>query len=85
MTQITGESVCGGIAFGTIKYRASAKNITKSTIKKYIISDTKAEHDKYLAGRDEAICQLNALYEEAVVAGDEASASIFDAQYYATK
>lgn len=74
MEERTGKKIFNGIAIGKIKFHAKSENKVVRTK----ISDTDAEYARYEAARDEAIEQLNALYEKALVEVGEANAEIFN-------
>lgn len=75
MEEQTGKKIFGGIAIGRIKFYTRAKN----QVVREKIQDTQAEIARYEAARDEAVRQLKALYEKALVEVGEANAEIFSA------
>ncbi|MGN0347656.1 MAG: phosphoenolpyruvate--protein phosphotransferase [Lachnospiraceae bacterium] len=74
MVEVAGKKVCGGIAIGPLKYFEKAEN----TVVRKSISDTAGELERYEAAKQEAIAQLNDLYEKAVVKVGEDNAEIFN-------
>ena len=75
MVVYSGKSVFGGIAIGHI----SLYKKDQQQVKRNKIEDTEAEIARYHAAKEEAISQLQALYEKAVKEVGEASAEIFEA------
>lgn len=73
MNILTGKSVCGGIDFGRIVY--FKKNEQK--IKRQHIENIKAEQERYISARNEAINELELLYYKAEKEIGEAEAQIF--------
>ena len=71
----SGKSVFGGIAIGHI----SLYKKDQQQVKRNKIEDAEAEIARYHAAKEEAISQLQALYEKAVKEVGEASAEIFEA------
>ena len=70
-----GKAVFEGVAIG--KLSVYKKN--EETVKREKVEDTGAEIARYAAAREEAVKQLQALYEKAVKEVGEASAEIFEA------
>ena len=75
MVVYSGKPVFGGIAIG----RISLYKKDQQQVKRIRIEDPEAEIARYQAAKDEAIGQLQALYEKAVKEVGEASAEIFEA------
>ncbi|SEG01155.1 phosphoenolpyruvate--protein phosphotransferase [Eubacterium ruminantium] len=75
MVVYSGKSVFGGIAIGHI----SLYKKDQQQVKRNKIEDAEAEIARYHAAKEEAISQLQALYEKAVKEVGEASAEIFEA------
>ena len=75
MVVYSGKPVFGGIAIG----RISLYKKDQQQVKRIRIGDPEAEIARYQAAKDEAIGQLQALYEKAVKEVGEASAEIFEA------
>ena len=69
-----GKSVCGGIAIGKLKIWKKSE----SSVKRTHINDAKAEYDKFLFAKKEALSELGKLYEKAVVEVGSENAAIFD-------
>ena len=70
-----GKAVFEGIAIG--KLSVYKKN--EETVKREKVEDVEAEVARYASAREEAVVQLQALYEKAVKEVGEASAEIFEA------
>lgn len=75
MVVYSGKSVFGGIAIGHI----SLYKKDQQQVKRNKIEDAEAEIARYHAAKEEAISQLQALYEKAVKEVGETSAEIFEA------
>ena len=75
MVVYSGKSVFGGIAIGHI----SLYKKDQQQVKRNKIEDAEAEIARYHVAKEEAISQLQALYEKAVKEVGEASAEIFEA------
>lgn len=75
MVVYSGKSVFGGIAIGHISLYKKDQQL----VKRSKIEDADAEIARYHAAKEEAISQLQALYEKAVKEVGEASAEIFEA------
>ena len=75
MVVYEGKSVFEGVAIG--KLSVYKKN--EETVKREKVEDTDAEIARYAEARQEAVKQLQALYEKAVKEVGEASAEIFEA------
>lgn len=75
MVVYEGKSVFEGVAIG--KLSVYKKN--EETVKREKVEDTDAEIARYTEARQEAVKQLQALYEKAVKEVGEASAEIFEA------
>jgi len=71
----SGKSVFGGIAIGPIQVYKKGEQ----QVKRYKVEDAEQEVARYEAAKDEAIVQLQQLYEKAVKEVGEASAEIFEA------
>lgn len=74
MKTYSGKSVFGGIAIGKI----SVYQKKEQMIKRVKITDTDAEVERYKAARQEAILQLQGLYDKALKEVGEANAAIFE-------
>ena len=74
MIELTGKKVCNGIAIGKIKFYSKAENVVTRTK----VDDPEAEFARYQAAKDEAIEQLNGLYEKALVEVGEDGAELFN-------
>ena len=74
MIELKGKKVCKGIAIGKIKFYKKAENLVVRTK----IDDPAAEFERYQAAKDEAIEQLNGLYEKALVEVGEEGAELFN-------
>lgn len=74
MEERSGKKVFNGIAIGKIKLYSKAENKVVRTK----ISDTAAEIERYEAAKKQAMDQLKALYEKALVEVGEANAEIFN-------
>ncbi len=74
MEERAGKKIFNGIAIGKIKFYEKADN--KVTRRR--VDDVEAEIARYEAAKEEAVRQLNALYEKAVVEVGEANAEIFN-------
>ena len=70
-----GKAVFEGVAIG--KLSVYKKN--EETVKREKVEDVEAEVARYASAREEAVEQLQALYEKAVKEVGEASAEIFEA------
>ena len=75
MTVYEGKAVFEGVAIG--KLSVYKKN--EQAVKREKIDDTDSEKARYVAAREEAISQLQALHDKAVKEVGEASAEIFEA------
>ena len=75
MVVYEGKAVFEGIAIG--KLSVYKKN--EETVKREKVEDVEAEVARYASAREEAVVQLQALYEKAVKEVGEASAEIFEA------
>ncbi len=74
MEERAGKKIFNGIAIGKIKFYVKADNkVTRTKV-----ADAEAEIARYEAAKEEAVRQLNALYEKAVVEVGEANAEIFN-------
>lgn len=73
MNILTGKAVCGGIAFGRIVF--FKKN--KKKIKRQHVENTKAEQERYISARTEAVNELELLFYKAEKEIGEAEAQIF--------
>ena len=69
-----GKGVFGGIASGRICVYKKGE----SQVKRYKITDIEGEAQRFFTARDEAITQLQALYEKAVHEVGEAGAAVFE-------
>ncbi|MDK2808840.1 MAG: phosphoenolpyruvate-protein phosphotransferase system enzyme [Clostridiales bacterium] len=74
MEQISGKSVYGGIAIGTIKVFQKKE----SKIERSQVADCEAEKKRYLDAKEVAISQLKLLYDKALLEVGEANAMIFE-------
>lgn len=73
MEEKIGKKILDGIAIGKIKFYAKAdKKIVRTKV-----ADTEAEIARYEAAKEEAVGQLNGLYEKALIAFGEVNAEIF--------
>lgn len=79
MKRYNGKSIFKGIAIGTIKVLSKTSKDIIDTSKKQI-TDTEAEVARYVAARDKAIEQLQAIFKRAVNEVGQESANIFDVQ-----
>lgn len=73
MVILKGKGVSFGIAMGKINFCQQKEHV----IKRYRIEDSVAEINRFEDAKDEAIRQLNNLYEKAVLEVGEANATIF--------
>ncbi|SFB16454.1 phosphotransferase system, enzyme I, PtsI [Acetitomaculum ruminis DSM 5522] len=71
---ISGKIVYDGIAVGKIYYYG----VKASVVKRSKIDDANAEIERYKKARDQAIDELNDIYEKALVEVGEANAAIFE-------
>ena len=71
-----GKKIFNGIAIGKIHFHKKAENV----IERRKVEDVDAEIARYEAAKEDAISQLNDLYEKAVVEVGEANAEIFNVQ-----
>ena len=71
-----GKKIFNGIAIGKIHFHKKAENV----IERKKVEDVDAEIARYEAAKEDAISQLNDLYEKAVVEVGEANAEIFNVQ-----
>ena len=71
-----GKKIFNGIAIGKISFYKKAENV----IERKKVEDVDTEIARYEAAKEDAISQLNALYEKAVVEVGEANAEIFNVQ-----
>ncbi len=69
-----GKSVFGGIAIGKIRVYQKGKQ----QVKRQRVTDTDAEMARYRAAKEEAVRQLQGLYEKALKEVGEANAAIFE-------
>lgn len=74
MTELTGKSVCRGIAIGHIKMLKKSENV----ISRNKIEDVDAEIARYNSAKEKAIEELGVLYEKAVASVGEDGADIFN-------
>ena len=74
MKEYVGKSVCKGIAIGKIKVFDAEEN----TVYLKRIDNPQAEIDRFNAAREQAIRELNELYEKALVQFGEANAELFN-------
>ncbi|HWT74113.1 MAG TPA: phosphoenolpyruvate--protein phosphotransferase [Mobilitalea sp.] len=74
MITLTGKSVYQDICIGKIHF-FKKKN---GNIKRYHVEDTKEEISRFDKAREEAVSQLQALYEKALIEAGEANAAIFE-------
>ena len=74
MIELSGNSVCRGIAIGRVKMYAKTENL----ISRNKIEDTDAEIARYERAKEKAIEELGHLYEKAVVEVGEGNAEIFN-------
>ncbi len=74
MKAFNGKSVFGGIAIGKIRlYKKADRNIHR-----IVIEDTESEIKRYKTAKDEAIRQLQSLYDKALNEVGEENAAIFE-------
>ncbi len=74
MKVFNGKSVFGGIAIGKIcLYKKAQQKVRRITIE-----NTDAEIQRYKAAREEAICELQMLYDKAIKEVGEVNAAIFE-------
>ena len=69
-----GKSILKGIAIGKLFFYQKGEQ----SVKREKIQDTAAELRRYEAAREEAIAQLNVLYEKAVKEVGEVNAAVFE-------
>ena len=74
MMELTGKTVCRGIAIGKIKMYSKNEN----QILRNKIADTEAEVRRYEDAKEKALKELEALYEKAVIEVGEDNAEIFN-------
>ncbi len=74
MKVFNGKSVFGGIAIGKICLYKKAQQ----KVRRVAIEDTEAEIQRYKAAREEAICELQVLYDKAIKEVGEVNAAIFE-------
>ena len=74
MMELTGKTVCRGIAIGKIKMYSKNEN----QILRNKIADTEAEIRRYEDAKEKALKELEALYEKAVIEVGEDNAEIFN-------
>ena len=74
MKVFNGKSVFGGIAIGKICLYKKAQQ----KVRRIAIDNTEAEIQRYKAAREEAICELQMLYDKAVKEVGEVNAAIFE-------
>lgn len=74
MKSVSGKIAFGGIAIGTIKELSKQKDL----VRRVHIKDTAAEMDRFESARQEAIRQLQGLYQKAVREVGEDNAAIFE-------
>lgn len=74
MIQFKGKSIFKGVTIGKIMFYGKSDQ----TVKRYRIEDTQAEKNRYVAARDRAVAQLNALYQKALKEVGEMNAQIFE-------
>ena len=69
-----GKKIFNGIAIGKIRFYKKMENIIERTK----ITDVEAEIKRYENAKEQAMEQLNELYEKAVIEVGEANADIFN-------
>lgn len=74
MTVLTGKSVCAGYAFGKIAFYSKQDH----AVKKVHILNTEAEIRRFIQARNQALQELNVLYEKAKGKVGESGAQIFE-------
>ena len=74
MQRYQGKGVFGGIAIGKIHIYAKGEQ----QVKRYKITDTRAELERFQAARHKAVEQLELLHEKAVKEVGKANAAIFE-------
>ena len=74
MMELTGKTVCRGIAIGKIKMYSKNEN----QILRNKIADTEAEIRRYEDAKEKALKELEALFEKAVIEVGEDNAEIFN-------
>lgn len=74
MEKLTGKSILKGIAIGKILFYQK----DEQAVKRVKTEDTKAEIERYVNARKEAILQLNELYKKAVKEVGEMNAAVFE-------
>lgn len=74
MEKLTGKSILKGIAIGKILFYQKGEQ----AVKRVKTEDTKAEIERYVNARKEAVLQLNELYKKAVKEVGEMNAAVFE-------
>lgn len=74
MTVLEGKGVCGGYAFGSILFYQKSD----SAVKRVAVEHSEQELARFDSAQQQAIEQLKALYDKAMVEVGEANAQIFD-------
>lgn len=74
MERYTGKSILKGITIGPILFYTKGEQ----AVKRVRIADVEAEIKRYEAARDEAVLQLDGLYQKAVKEVGEANAEVFE-------
>ncbi len=74
MEKLTGKSILKGIAIGKILFYQK----DEQAVKRVKTEDTKAEIERYVNARKEAVLQLNELYKKAVKEVGEMNAAVFE-------
>ena len=74
MITISGKSVFGGVAIGKIMFYKRNEKV----IKRSHVDDVDAEWQRFEAAKNEAVAQLQGLYDKAVADVGEANAMIFE-------
>ncbi|MBO5452243.1 MAG: phosphoenolpyruvate--protein phosphotransferase [Lachnospiraceae bacterium] len=74
MEKRSGKKIFNGIAIGKIQFYKKKENLVERTK----VTDVEAEINRYEKAKEEAMEQLNALYEKALVEVGESSAEIFN-------
>lgn len=74
MEKLTGKSILKGIAIGKILFYQK----DEQAVKRVKTEDAKAEIERYVNAREEAVLQLNELYKKAVKEVGEMNAAVFE-------
>ncbi len=74
METYTGKSIFKGIAIGKVLFYQKGEQV----VKRVKVQDTAAEISRYEAAREEALRQLNVLYEKALKEVGETNAAVFE-------